>query len=63
MEHRKMSTTAFDIKIADVNHHIQTGRKMRSAEAHKLFAKLIRGLFIPLSIFKTRYVLALTRTA
>ncbi len=63
MERQSASTTIFDLQVADVDYHFQTARRMRSAEAHKIFGKLLRSLFSPFHNLKTHYFLALTRTA
>ncbi|WP_417431027.1 hypothetical protein [Kiloniella sp.] len=57
------STNDFDLTAADMSVHFQNARKMRSAEAHKLFRTLLETLTSPVSSWKTRYVLALSRTA
>ncbi|WP_419903320.1 hypothetical protein [Kiloniella sp.] len=63
MERYNATATAFDIQVADVDYHFQTARQLRSAKAHKLFGNLIRRLFSPFGDFKSRYFLALSRTA
>ncbi|MEH6629690.1 MAG: hypothetical protein V7776_02625 [Halopseudomonas aestusnigri] len=63
MKRQSASTTIFDLQIADVDYHFQTARRMRSAEAHRIFGKLLHSLFSPFQNFKTHYFLALTRAA
>ncbi|WP_120498504.1 hypothetical protein [Kiloniella sp. EL199] len=53
----------FDLAAVDMSVHFQTARKARSAEAHKLFKAIFSSLTSPVSNWKTRYILALSRTA
>ncbi|KKJ77290.1 hypothetical protein WH95_09705 [Kiloniella litopenaei] len=57
------STIDFDLNAADMSIHFQNARKVRSAEAHKLFGMFLKALVSPVSNWKTRYILALSRTA
>ncbi|KLN62547.1 hypothetical protein WH96_03475 [Kiloniella spongiae] len=63
MKNTTQSTTDFDLAAADMSVHFQTARKIRSAEAHKLFKAILNSLTAPVSSWKTRYILALSRTA
>ncbi len=63
MTNMTQNTKDFDLAAADINIHLQTARKIRSAEAHKLFKAIFNSLTAPVSSWKTRYILALSRTA
>ncbi|WP_020590695.1 hypothetical protein [Kiloniella laminariae] len=63
MKYQNLNNAAFDFSAADMEQHILAARRLRSAEAHKLVTKLFHLLTSPFVGMKTRYVLALTRTA
>ncbi|MCZ4281433.1 hypothetical protein O4H49_11635 [Kiloniella laminariae] len=63
MKYQNLNNDAFDFSAADMEQHILAARRMRSAEAHRIVAKLLHLLASPFVGMKTRYVLALTRTA
>ncbi|WP_085902334.1 hypothetical protein [Kiloniella majae] len=63
MKNMTQNSKDFDLAAADMSVHFQTARKIRSAEAHKLFKAIFNSLSSPVSSWKTRYILALSRTA
>jgi hypothetical protein len=63
MKNVSQSTKNFDLAAADMSVHFQTARKIRSAEAHKLFKAIFSCFTSPVSNWKARYILALSRTA